>query len=90
MQNKELGNHWHYLSIAGEGSVVKQEISTEEHHNSIIDTQDSPVSKGGPLQQRVLSNISGKGKQGKWDTASLEWVLIYSSEQNHITSLKGT
>lgn len=77
-QNKEQGNHWHYLSIAGEGSVVKQEISTEEHHNSIINTQDGPVKKGGPRQQRILSNISGKGKQDEWDTVSLEWVHIYS------------
>lgn len=74
-KNKEQ-NHWHYLSIAGEGSVVKQEISTEEHHNSIIDTQDCPVNKGGPLQQGVLSNISGKGKQAEWDAASLDWVHV--------------
>lgn len=60
---KRTRNHRHYLSIAGEGSVVKQEISAEEHHNSIIDTQYGPVNKDRPLQQRVLCNISGKGTQ---------------------------
>lgn len=63
MQTKERGDPWHYLAIAGEGSVVKEEISTEEHHNSIIDPQDGPVNKGGPLQQRVLSDVSGEENQ---------------------------
>lgn len=47
-----------YLAVAGEGGVVKQEVSTKEHHNGIINAQDCPVYEGGPPQQRVLSNIS--------------------------------
>lgn len=47
-----------YLSVAGEGGVVKQEVSTEKHHDGIIYTQDGPVYKDGPLQQRVLRNVS--------------------------------
>lgn len=50
--------HRCYLSVAGEGCVVKQEVSTEEHHDGVIHTQDGPVYEDGPLQQRVLSNIS--------------------------------
>lgn len=50
-----------YLSIAGEGGVVKQEVSTKEHHNRIIYTKYGPINEDGPPQQRVLSNISVKG-----------------------------
>lgn len=49
-----------YLSVAGEGGVVKQEVSTEEHHDGVVHTQESPVNEDGPPQQRVLSNVSVK------------------------------
>lgn len=49
-----------HLAIAGEGGVVKQEVSTKEHHDGVIYPQDSPIYEDGPPQQRVLSNISVK------------------------------
>lgn len=48
----------YYLSVAGEGGVVKQEVSTKEHHNGVIHAQDGPIYEGGPPQQRVLSDVS--------------------------------
>lgn len=54
-----------YLSIAGEGGVVKQEVGTKKHHNSIVDTQDGPVDEDGPSQQRVLCNVSEAEEQRK-------------------------
>lgn len=46
-----------YLSVAGEGGVVKQEVGPEEHHQGVIHTQESPIYEDGPAQQRVLSDI---------------------------------
>lgn len=59
-----------YLSVAGEGGVVKQEVSTEKHHDGIIYTQDGPVYKDGPLQQRVLRNVSEEKHNIKANGAS--------------------
>jgi len=47
-----------YLSVAGEGGVVKQEVDPEEHHNGVVHTQDGPVYEDGPAQQRVLRDVS--------------------------------
>lgn len=52
-----------YLSVAGEGGVVKQEVGAEKHHDSIVDAQDGPVDEDGPPQQRVLRNVSEERKK---------------------------
>lgn len=35
-----------YLSIACEGGVVKQEVNTEEHDESLVDAEEGPVDEG--------------------------------------------
>lgn len=37
-----------YLSIAGEGGVVKQEVSTKEEDNSVKQAQEGPVDEDRP------------------------------------------
>lgn len=48
----------HYLSVAGEGCVVKKEESTKEENHRIEDPQKRPVDEGGPRQEGILGNIS--------------------------------
>lgn len=52
-----------YLSVAGEGGVVKQEVGAEKHHDSVVDAQDGPVDEDGPPQQRVLRDVSEECKK---------------------------
>lgn len=52
-----------YLSVAGEGGVVKQEVGAEKHHDSVVDAQDGPVDEDGPPQQRVLRDVSEERKK---------------------------
>lgn len=58
IKQQRAAKHWCYLSIASESGVVEQEVSAEEHHDGVINTQNGPVDEGGPLQQSVLGNIS--------------------------------
>lgn len=71
-----MGVYWWYLSVAGEGGVVKQEVGTEEHHDGIVNTQDGPVDEDGPPQQRVLGDVSIEKK--------LRLITSESSERLHI------
>lgn len=52
-----------YLSVAGEGGVVKQEVGAEKHHDSVVDAQDGPVDEDAPPQQRVLRDVSEERKK---------------------------
>lgn len=46
-----------HLTIAGEGCVVKQEVSTEEEHDGVEDSQEGPVDEDPPPQQGVFGDV---------------------------------
>lgn len=52
-----------YLSVAGEGGVIEQEVDAEKHDDGVVDPQNGPVYEGGPSQQRVLGNISAERRK---------------------------
>lgn len=68
-----------YLSVAGEGGVVKQEVNTEEHHNGVVNAQEGPVNEGGPAQQRVLSDVSVRNTQITGNVTALRAESVATS-----------
>lgn len=54
---------------------MKQEVSAEEHHDGIVHTKHGPVHEDGPLQQRVLGNVS----EGKHHWEHCERVVLATS-----------
>lgn len=77
-----------YLSVAGEGGVIEQEVGAEKHDDGVVNAQNGPVYKGGPSQQRVLGNISAEKREisGKCNTERSFIYSFQSSEEKKSTA----